>query len=183
MKEAEHQRLLKSTEKCVEQDLRYIRQDLSTGAIENGKTISQILDLRPDIPELRIQSLEWHLNNYLIWAEQVRMYLLARGVHYVLEESDEENIPGTYDSLNTTLRDHDDALARFILSTALTDTQCVHIREAGTAKQSWAAIKKWYGPRDGSEEEYVTAAQLMEKLREDVNGGNRNQRRNGRRRR
>ncbi|KAG7009764.1 hypothetical protein G7Y79_00001g000360 [Physcia stellaris] len=172
LKHIEHQQLSKSTEKCVKQELRYKRKDLLTGAIPDPEidySISEVLNQRPYVSELRIQSLESHPNNYLTWAVQVRMYLLARGVLYVLEESDEENLPGIYDSLNTTLRDRDDALARFIISTALTRLQCVHVYDKSTAKQYWTAVKFWYGPmRDDTVEKYVTPTQLMAKMDEDV---------------
>lgn len=171
IKQIEHQQLCKSTEKCVKIEPRYKQKDPLTGAIPDPDidySISEVLNQRPYVPQLRIQSLEHHPNNYLTWAEQVRMYLLARGVLYVLEESDEENVPGIYDSLNTSLRDRDDALARFIISTALTQLQCVHVCDKPTAKQYWTAVKSWYGPRDGTDEKYVTATQLLAKLTEDV---------------
>ena len=171
LKQKEHQQLLKSTEKCIKKEPRYKRQDPLTEAMDDPDidySISEVLNQRPDIPQLHIQSLELYPNNYLTWAEQVRMYLLARGVLYVLDESDEENEPGIYDSLNTTLRDRDDALARFIITTALTKLQCVHVCDKATAKQYWTAVKSRYGPRDGTDEKYVTPAQLMAKLDEDV---------------
>ena len=168
LKQKEHQQLFDSTEKCVKQEPRYKRQNPLTGAIPDPDidySIDEVLTQRPDIPQLRIQSLELYPNNYLTWAEQVRMYLLARGVLYVLNESDEENVPGIYD---TTLRDRDDALARFIITTALTKLQCVHVCDKTTAKQYWTAVKSRYGPTDGTDERYVTPTQLMAKLDEDV---------------
>jgi len=131
-----------------------------------GYTIGEVLESRPKVPELRIQFLGSYPNNYASWAEQVRMYLFARGVSYVLNETDEENIPGTYDSLNTTLRDRDDALARYIISTALTKSQSVYIRDKETAKGFWIAIKLAYGPSDESAEDFMTDSQLITRLRE-----------------
>ena len=164
-KQKEHARLLQSTEKCVKQQYLYKRQNLVTGDIPDmDYTTEQILNSRPEIPELLIQSLEaYPRNNYITWAEQVGTYLFARGVFYVLEEADEMNLPGIYDSLNTTLRDRDDALARFILSTALTKEQCMAlVPSAETAKQVWTAIRRSYGPRDGSSD--LTTQQILARL-------------------
>lgn len=101
------------------------------------------------------------------------MYLLARGVSYVLNETDDENVPGTYDGMNTTLRDRDDALARYIISTALTESQCVYVRHKETAKEYWRAIKLAYGPSDCSAEDFMTDGQLIARLREGPISGRR----------
>ena len=88
---------------------------------------------------------------------------------YVLDESDEENVPGVYDNLHTTLRDRDDALARFIISTALTKPQCgAYVQGEETAKQFWRAIKLNYKPRDSPDEDSLTPAQFLAKLEEDA---------------
>lgn len=84
----------------------------------------------------------------------------------MLNETDVENTPGTYDSLNTTLRDRGDALARDIISTALTESQSVYIRNKDTAKEFWIAIKLAYGPSDGRAEDFMTDDQLIARLRE-----------------
>lgn len=59
----------------------------------------------------------------------------------MLNETDEENTSGTYDNLNTTLRDRDDARARYIISTALTESQSVYIRDKETAKEFRIAVQ------------------------------------------
>lgn len=52
----------------------------------------------------------------------------------MLDELDNDNIPGIYDSLNTTQRDHDDALARYIITTALMKDQCVWVTDKRDCK-------------------------------------------------
>ncbi len=140
--QAQYGKLCKSTEQCRKVELRYSSKNIVTGVESTrGHTIDEVFKSRPEIPELRIHSLSSYPNSYASWAEQVRMYLFARGVSYVLNETDEENTSGTYDNLNTTLRDRDDARARYIISTALTESQSVYIRDKETAKEFRIAVQ------------------------------------------
>ena len=161
-KQLHHQRLSESTEKAQKQEYHYKKIDPFTGA-QVDCAIDQILESRLEVPQLRIPSLESR-DDYVKWAEAVRSYLYVRGVMHVLNETEEENVPGMYGGRKATLRDRDDALARFIISTALTETQCVHVRYKETAEQYWAAFKQSYGPRDGSGERYITEAEVHARL-------------------
>jgi hypothetical protein len=144
--QARYDRLSKSTEQCRKVELRYNPKNIVIG-VESTRG-RRGLQSRPEIPEFRILSRNSYPSNYASWAKQVRMYLFARGVSYVLNETDEENIPSTYDSLNTTLGDRDDALARYVISTALTESQNIPIRDKKNAKEFWFAFKLAYGPSD-----------------------------------
>ena len=187
-KQAQRQRLIASTEERVNQKEEYRCKitNFRTGSVRETHryySVEEILAERPNVPELRIEPLQLHPNNYLRWALQVRTYLFARGVSYVLDESDDENVPGVYDNLYITLRDRDDALARFIISTALTEMQCgAYLRGEETAKQFWRAIKLDYKLRDGPDEEFVTPAQILARLKDDATerGGRGNEGRRGR---
>ena len=116
--------------KTIDLDLRYRRQNPTGAPIEPARaecgytlTVEQVLAVRSAVPQTRVRALSLSAINYATLAEQLHAYLIARGFAHVMNETDEENVAGIYDGLSTTSRDRDNALAEFIICTALMDCQ------------------------------------------------------------
>ena len=117
-------------------------------AKDAGDHADQVIASRPDIESVRIPSLSrYRKNNYNSWAHLLRCCMMEKEIWYVIKESDEENEEGHYTTPHTTLRDRDDASARFIISTALTPDQLAFFIYEHTAKKMWTQVQHWYGTR------------------------------------
>lgn len=66
----------------------------------------------------------------------VRAYLALKSVLYVVDEAEEENVEGYYETPYSSLRDRDDATARFIISTALMPEQMWLVMDQKTARKA-----------------------------------------------
>ncbi len=100
-------------------------------------------------PEMRVVPLTRPpLSNYRTWATELMFWLVGEGVWYVIDERDEENEEGCYDTPYTNLRDRDDATARYLISTALKPDQMRFVMHEKTAKKAWERVKRVYGRYD-----------------------------------